>query len=180
MKKVFQYSLFVIGILSLYIFLPTKPNKVDLDVLKVTQQEYNLESKYSILIDYKKSVLKKRLWLIDNTNNEVILNCHVSHAKNSGLLWASKFSNVSGSELSCVGAFKTQGSYESNYGKGKYKIGMRLQGLEKDKNDNCFKRNIVFHTSFPVYSKGCFMTSAKNNKFIIDKTKNGSLVFVLR
>jgi len=137
------------------------------------------KNRYAVLIDYSRPVFQKRLWLVDTKTKKVLLNCHVSHAKNTGFFWPNKYANKSGSELSCTGVFKTLHKYESNYGQGIYKLGLRLQGLDTS-NNNTLKRNIVFHPSFPWWSKGCFMTNEKNNKFIIDKISNGSLVLVLR
>lgn len=180
MKKVARVFL-VLCLLSIsYYYLPTKPTAKQLDRLEdaLKSGEFN-GSQNAVLIDYSKSVIRKRLWLFDLKTRKVILNCHVSHARNSGQLWASVFSNEIGSEFSCIGKFKTLNTYESNYGKGIYKVGLRLKGMELG-NSNTLVRNIVFHTSFPLWSKGCFMTSGKNNKFIIDKLKTGSLVLVIR
>ncbi len=133
---------------------------------------------YAIVIDYTKPVFKKRLWVVDIVTKETIINSHVSHAKKSGWIWANTFSNIIGSEISSKGVFKTLHSYESKHGKGKFKIGMRLKGLENGINNNVLKRNIVFHTSYGLWSAGCFMTSSKINKQIIDLTKNGSILIV--
>ncbi|MCD8518429.1 MAG: murein L,D-transpeptidase catalytic domain family protein, partial [Flavobacterium sp.] len=100
-------------------------------------------------------------------------------ALKSGIIFAGKFSNEVGSNLSCKGTFKTANVYESNYGKGQYKIGLRLIGLDKDINDHTLERNIVFHSSYGFWSSGCFMTPPKINKKIIDLTKNGSMLIVL-
>lgn len=134
--------------------------------------------RYFIIIDYTKNVFSKRLWIWDRETKRVVLNCRVSHALKSGLLNASKFSNEISSELSCTGAFVTLGSYKSSFGEGIYQIGMRIKGLEKGKNDNVLRRNIVFHSGNGLHSEGCFMTSAKNNKKIIDLTQNGCFLYV--
>ena len=180
MKRIVIFFLISLVCLSIYIIWPTSFSKGQLNKLIETSRIEELSnSGHAVLIDYSKPVFKKRLWLIDLRSKKILLNCHVSHARNSGLFWVSKFSNKVGSEFSCTGKFKTSNSYESKYGTGPYKVGLRLEGLDAD-NDNTFKRNIVFHTSFPMWSKGCFMTLEKNNKFIIDNLKMGSLVLVLK
>jgi len=131
-----------------------------------------------IIIDYQRNILQKRLWVWNRKTNTVELHCRVSHAKYSGWLYPTVFSNKIGSELSCTGIFKTGNSYKSQYGNGIYQLGMRIIGLEKDKNDNALARNIVFHSGRIPFSEGCFMTETTNNKKIIDLTKNGCLVYV--
>ena len=181
MKKFFKYLFFVVAVFVIYCFFPTSPSTDLLEELSDIKKEYsthNFNKTYSILIDYNKPIFKKRLWVIDNRNKEVVLNSFVSQAKNTGLIFASDFSNIPKSKKSSFGVFKTLDSYESNYGKGEYKLGMRLKGLQKGINDKVLERNIVFHSSFGLWSEGCFMTSPKTNKKIIDLTKNGSLLFV--
>lgn len=181
MKSILKYLLYSIIIFTIYCFLPTTPGDNFINKVVEIRKEYNYENfskNYSILIDYNKPIFKKRLWVIVNRTNEVVLNSFVSQAKNSGLLFASDFSNVPNSKKSSIGVFKTLGTFESKYGKGKYKLGMQIKGLEKGINDNVTKRNIVFHPSYGLWSEGCFMTSPKTNKKLIDLTNNGSLLVV--
>lgn len=181
MRKIIKYLFLILIAFAIYCFFPTSPSNELLEKLSELKKEYsnqNLNKDYSILIDYNKPIFKKRLWVIDNKTKEVVLNTFVSQAKNSGLIFASDFSNIPQSKKSSIGVFKTLGSYESNYGKGEYKLGMRLKGLQKGINDKVFERNIVFHPSYGLWSEGCFMTSPKTNKKIIDLTKNGSLLYV--
>ncbi len=179
-KLFLRNILYVIGIIAICIFSPTKPEQLVQEAKNELIKHRNLvpKSEYAILIDYKKSILKKRLWVINLNTEEVIVNTHVSHARKSGLLWPDSFSNEVGSEFSCTGVFRTLQAYRSNYGKGENAIGMRVQGLEST-NNNAFTRNIVFHPSYGLYSKGCFMTLPKINKEIIELTKGGSLVYVV-
>lgn len=70
----------------------------------------------------------------------------------------------------------TEESYNGQYG-----LSMKISGLESGINDNAKKRGIIFHGNFqPVYSSGCFITWPSVNKEIIEMTKNGSFVFVLK
>lgn len=136
--------------------------------------------RYAILIDYRKPVYTKRLWVIETKTKKTILNARVSHARRSGFLYARKYSNQPDSRLSCTGAFLTMGDYKSNLGRGKYQIGMQIRGLDKGINDNALMRRIVFHPYWlPFWSSGCFMTYPRINKKIIDTAKNGNMVIVV-
>ena len=141
------------------------------------QKEYhNLirNSDYSILIDYDYPVFRKRLWVINNKTRKIEINTFVSHAFNSGIIYARKFSNTFSSEFSTYGSFLTNSIYTGQYG-----YGMKIDGLEPGINDNAMKRSIVFHSHFfPFYSKGCYMTFPADNKKIINLTKGGSLIYV--
>jgi len=181
MKKSY-YLYAALFIYAIIFYLPCSFDKDNFNLiekeLKTHSKQFN-KPKYAIVIDYSKPFFKKRLWVVDINSKETILNSHVSHAKNSGWFWATEFSNVVGSEYSSKGTFKTLNSYESKHGKGIYKIGMRIKGLNKGVNDNVLKRNIVFHTSYGFWSAGCFMTAPKTNKKIIDLTKNGHILIVI-
>jgi hypothetical protein len=140
--------------------------------------------KYFIIIDYRKDLFSKRLWLYDVKNDDILMNTHVTHALNSGLIYCNKTSNKSGSELSATGSFATGEKYVGNYGRS-----MRIRGLEQT-NSNAFKRAIVFHPNnvkykgfkipswIALYSKGCFALNDKLLDQIIAKTRNGSFIFV--
>lgn len=171
---------FTIIFLSI-IWLPTKPSAALLEKMthhKLLFSDQLNQAEYCILIDYNKAVFKKRLWVIDLQSNEIVIHSHVSHAGKSGLIWPSVFSNKPQSNLSSIGTFKTGNAYESTHGKGEYKIGMRIIGLEPGLNDNVLARNIVFHSSSGFWSAGCFMTQPRMNKAIIDLTKNGNMLYV--
>jgi len=132
---------------------------------------------YVIVIDYRKSILSKRLYLLDMNSKNIVLSSSVSHAWKSGGLYATKFSNRIGTNISCRGNFLT-GS--SRYGKYGYR--MAVKGLDRGVNDNALERAILFHSTKQMKTKwswGCFATPEKINKKIIDKTKNGVLVCVI-
>lgn len=178
--KIIQVVTGLILIAITICFLPTTPGNELLNELKLQRSKFDNESlsdKYSILIDYDMFILKKRLWIIENETNKIILNSHVSHAKKSGWFYVNSTSNTENSKKSSIGAFKTLGTYESKYGTGEYKVGMQIKGLEKH-NNNVTKRSIVFHSSYGLWSEGCFMTFPKTNKEIIDLTKNGTFLYV--
>jgi len=130
---------------------------------------------YLTVIDYTKPVLVKRLWVVELATGKTVLSSHVSHALNSGLLYATNFSNVEGSEMSCSGSFVTQATYQGRFG-----YSLRVQGLDAE-NSNTGRRSIVFHPSpIPLYSHGCWMTTPATNQALINLIKGGSFVYVTR
>ena len=133
---------------------------------------------YVIVIDYKKSIMVQRLYVINVKTNETVISSKVSHAFNSGILFPTNFSNVPGTNKSCYGAFLTGSTVY-----GKFGYSMWVHGQDRGINNNACSRAIIFHpdTKMPtMWSSGCFATSEETNKKIIDLTKNGCLVVVLK
>jgi hypothetical protein len=131
---------------------------------------------YIVLIDYSKPIFQERLYVFDMKKQKIIITSYVSHAFNSGKIYATDFSNIINSKKTSIGAYITLNSY---YGKWGYS--MRLKGVDSCLNTKAEKRNIVFHpnvTDNINYSDGCFMTKNEINKKIIDLVKNGYLVYV--
>ena len=58
---------------------------------------------YLTIVDFSQSSRKKRFYLIDMKNGEMLINTFVSHGKNSGVDMAEKFSNRLNSEQSSLG-----------------------------------------------------------------------------
>lgn len=182
MKK-FLKVCFVLGLLAVsYSFFRSSDSvgetlsKKSLVESNITNDNKELLSKYGndrvIFIDFSKPSYTKRLWVIEG--DSVLLNTYVSHGENSGLYFARKFSNEVGSNMSCVGEFRTLWTYN-----GKHGLSMKIQGLDET-NNNAYDRAIVFHSA-PYATKdflnshgylgrsfGCFATSEEDNKLIID------------
>jgi hypothetical protein len=79
---------------SLFIFKSTQSQEVLIKKAIQLQSKYSVKNtKYAVLIDYSKSIFSKRLFVVDIKNKKIILTSVVSHAKNSGLQYATKFSN---------------------------------------------------------------------------------------
>jgi hypothetical protein len=132
--------------------------------------------RYVTIIDYSKPITAQRLFIVDMKSRRVILRLRVSHAYNSGLLYATEFSNVPGSEKSSLGAYITGGTKYGRFG-----YSMYLKGLDSGVNSNAYMRAIIFHSSKKmktIWSAGCFATDEATNKKIIDLIKGGSLVYV--
>ena len=148
-----------------------------IELAQEIQKKYNVSNnKYVTIINYGKSILSNRLYLVDMQKNEIILRTTVSHAWNSGIVYPTKFSNGKGSNKSSIGAFKTMDSYPGEYG-----YAMRIIGLDGELNNNVMDRFVVFHSNKKMkylWSDGCFATPEEINKKIIDKIKGGTLVYV--
>ena len=128
---------------------------------------------------------KQRLWVIDLKNNIILFQSLVAHGRNSGNEFAGKFSNNPQSYQSSLGFYATGETY---YGKHGYSL--RLDGLEKEINNNARKRAIVIHGADYVSenfikqngrlgrSLGCPSLPMNISKEIIDTIKNKSGLFV--
>jgi hypothetical protein len=137
------------------------------------------------LVDFSQPSTEKRFYLIDIHNREVIYQNYVAHGKNSGTLKACKFSNIIQSYQSSLGFYKTGETYH-----GKHGLSLKLDGLEKGINDMARKRHIVIHQANYAEeafikkhgrlgrSFGCPAIPAANYSFVINKIKDGSLLFI--
>jgi hypothetical protein len=147
-------------------------------VAKKQVAKYNPKRKdYVIIIDYQKNILADRLFVINMKSGEVIISSKVSHAFNSGIMFATDFSNKLGSNKSSKGNYITKGTKYGSFG-----YSMIISGLDKGINDNAQNRSVIFHPDTKMkykWSKGCFATPEETNKKIIDLTKNGCLVCVI-
>ena len=171
------YTLFCLSILLFYPYKNTD-EKFYFTYASAQLKKYNPTRKdYVIVVDYRKSILTERLFLLDIKSNRVILSANVSHAWNSGNLFASDFSNEKNSKKSSKGNYITAGTYF-----GKFGYSMILLGLDKGVNDNAKDRAIIFHSDKKMLTKwswGCFATPDETNKKLIDLTRNGVLVCVI-
>src|ERR1044071_9015933 len=92
------------------------------------------------VIDYSLPSSAKRLWVVDLSTNEVLMNEYVAHGERSGGTWATDFSNRVGSNRSSLGTFVTLNTYRGVRG-----LSLRLMGLEPGINDKALPRGIVIH-----------------------------------
>jgi hypothetical protein len=150
-------------------------------------REKGLASADSILtiIDFTKSSKEKRLYVLDLKKQEVTIQSVVSHGRNSGQEYARNFSNKPRSNQSSLGFYVTRGTYLGGNG-----YSLRLEGTETGINDMAMRRAIVMHgadyaSEAVINSKGylgrslgCPAVPEKINKNIIDKIKEGNVLFV--
>ena len=92
------------------------------------------------LIDFRRSGNENRLWVIDMENEKILFYSLVAHGRNSGDVYATKFSNIPNSNQSSLGFYVTGKTYI-----GKHGISLILHGAEKGFNDQAESRSIVMH-----------------------------------
>lgn len=103
--------------------------------------EYNVERKNILtVIDYSLPSNEKRLWVFDLNQKKLLFNTYVSHGIRSGTLLTNYFSNKNDSKASSIGVYKTDKSYYGREG-----LSLRLEGLDRNFNDNANSRSIVMH-----------------------------------
>jgi hypothetical protein len=137
------------------------------------------------IIDYSKPSNTERFFVIDINSGKMLYKSLVAHGRNSGLKYASSFSNKKYSYKSSIGFFLTGETYY-----GKHGFSLRLNGLEKDINDNALERAIVIHSASYVTeeyikkygrlgrSHGCPALPVFNYENIVDTIKNKTCLFI--
>lgn len=146
----------------------------------------NIKKKNIItIIDYSKPSSEKRFFVIDIEERKLLYSCFVAHGKNSGENIAIGFSNKPNSLQSCLGFFLTAETYIGENG-----YSMKLDGLEKNINDNARSREIVIHGADYVSQEyinkygrlgrswGCPALPLELSREIIDRISNGSCLFI--
>lgn len=93
---------------------------------------------YITIIDFRQPSTQKRMYLL-NMQTGAVERYLVAHGVNTGVKWATDFSNVNGSRKSSLGFILTGELY-----RGKYGLSMRMDGLES-RNSNVRRRAIVMH-----------------------------------
>jgi hypothetical protein len=92
------------------------------------------------IVDFRMSANNKRLWVIDLSKKKALFHSLAAHGKNSGNVFARKFSNTPNSNQSSLGFYVTGKTYI-----GKHGISLKLHGMEKGINDMAEARAIVMH-----------------------------------
>jgi hypothetical protein len=137
------------------------------------------------IIDFSQPSNKKRLYVLDLANKQILFNSLVAHGRNSGKLWTNSFSNSLSSLKSSAGFYVTGETYMGDNG-----YSLRLDGLEKNINDNARTRSIVMHGApyvdqssinalgFLGRSWGCPAIPESLHKAIINTIKDGTCLFI--
>lgn len=148
-------------------------------------QERNLSTGILSVIDFTKPSNEKRLWVIDVKSGKVLHHTLVAHGKNSGEVYATRFSNTIDSKQSSLGVFVTGSTYIGNNG-----LSLKPYGVQPGINDLAEKRSIVIHSAEYVsdqYIKrtgrlgrsfGCPAIPVKDHKKIINTLANGSCLYI--
>ena len=137
------------------------------------------------VVDFSKRSDQKRFFVIDMKHRKLMFQSLVAHGRNSGLEYATSFSNEVDSHKSSLGFYVTLSTYSGDHG-----YALKLKGCEKGFNNKAYDRSIVIHGSeyvteqflksngFLGRSFGCPALPQKINKKIIDVIKNGSCLFL--
>ena len=137
------------------------------------------------IIDFSQPSNQKRLYVIDLNKKKLLFQSLVAHGRGTGTLWATSFSNEISSYQSSPGFYVTEGTYRGHNG-----YSLRLDGLEKNINDNALSRSIVMHGAPYVNqssinklgylgrSEGCPALPRTVAKRIINTIKGGTCLFI--
>lgn len=137
------------------------------------------------VVDFSLSANQKRMWVIDLSQKKILFNTLVAHGRNTGNEFAETFSNRPESNQSSLGFYATGEIYH-----GKHGMSLKLDGLERGKNDNARNRAVVVHGADYVSEKfikqnsrlgrsqGCPAIPVELTKEIITTIKDKSCLFI--
>jgi hypothetical protein len=137
------------------------------------------------IVDFSQPSNKKRLYVIDLNNYQLLYHTFVAHGMKSGRAMAQSFSNKPSSEKSSLGFYVTGAAYKGTNG-----YSLRLTGVEKGINDHAMDRGIVIHGAdyvcegliesqgFIGRSFGCPAVAQEVSQELIDLLKGGSCLFI--
>jgi hypothetical protein len=136
------------------------------------------------IIDYTKPSVEKRFFVIDLHSRSILYKTYVAHGKNSGDMYANRFSNKAQSHESALGFYITGNTYIGSQG-----YSLQMHGIDTGYNENAAKRAIVIHGAryatvqyIKLYGRlgrsfGCPALPPDITTPIIDLIKEGTLIF---
>jgi hypothetical protein len=149
------------------------------------QQQGSLQNNLLTVIDFSLPSTEERLWVIDMSCLRIVLKSLVAHGRNSGLAYATDFSNENESFKSSLGFYLTGEVYN-----GKHGVSLRLDGLEFGINHKARERAVVLHGADYVNEKlaqkqgyigrslGCPAVPISVHLQLIQLIKNKSCLFI--
>ena len=150
---------------------------------KLAKQGKLSNSNILTVCDFSQPSNSKRLYIIDVRNFKVLLNTYVAHGKNSGDVYAQRFSNQAKSLKSSLGFYVTGNTYFGQNG-----LSLKLSGQDRGYNDKAEARAIVVHGASYIgdewlggkmgRSFGCPAVPLRYASKVIDLIKNGSCLFI--
>ena len=140
--------------------------------------------RYLTICDLSQSSRKKRLYVVDLENKELVLNTWVAHGRNSGGEFATRFSNKPSSLQSSLGFYITGNLYTGEHG-----LSLRVNGMEPGFNDKAYRRAVVIHgadyigagmpgNARPGRSYGCPAVPREVSGTLVNTIKEGSCLFI--
>ena len=192
-KKAFEVKMVIKQALTLYDSMKLEKSGLNQKAFEYAWRGYHnllktgqLKKSYVLTVcDFTQSSSNKRMYVIDVAHKKLLFNTYVSHGMNSGIEYATSFSNRANSFKSSLGFFVTSKTYFGRNG-----LSLKVKGLEKGFNDLAAKRHIVLHGSdyiSPQYLKdngemgrslGCAAIPNAMSPRIIKTIRNGSCLFV--
>ncbi len=192
-KKAFEVKMVIKQALTMYDSMKLDQSGLNQKAFEYAWRGYHnllkqgrLKKSYVLTVcDFTQASSSKRLYVIDVEHKKLLYNTYVSHGMNSGVEYATSFSNKANSFKSSLGFFVTSKTYFGRNG-----LSLKVQGLEKGYNDLAAKRHIVLHGSdyiSPEYLKnngemgrslGCAAMPNAMSPKIIKTIKNGSCLFI--
>lgn len=148
-------------------------------------EQGHVEKEILTIIDFSLSSKEKRMWVLDMKNNEVLINSVVSHGKNTGEEFATKFSNTLNSLQSSLGFYVTGETYMGGNG-----YSLFIDGMEEEFNSRARERYVVIHGAAYANpeviknlgrlgkSYGCPAVPTAITKEFIDTIKDKSVVYI--
>jgi hypothetical protein len=192
-KKAFEVKMVIKQALTMYDSMKLEKSGLNQKAFEYAWRGYHnlmkqgkIKKSYVLTVcDFTQSSRNKRLYVIDVTHSKLLFNTYVSHGMNSGVEYATSFSNRANSFKSSLGFFVTSKTYFGRNG-----LSLKVRGLEKGFNDRAAKRHIILHGSdyiTPQYLKdngemgrslGCAAMPNVMSPKIIKTIKNGSCLFI--
>ena len=168
MKKILYIILAVIAlIITINLFITSE---IDYSVgeLKNYCKQHSLSQRYAVIVDFGKHSGTHRLFVIDLDKNEVIARSLCAHGAGGSTALTPSFSNVIGSNSSCLGHFKITAKSKMNY-------------RDMDIVNNICKYGI-YPIPLPVHrliSSGCFAIDAGTMEIIGNLMEQETLPILL-
>ena len=192
-KKAFEVKMVIQQALTLYDSMKLDESGLDQKAFEYAWRGYHNLLKAGLLkrtdvltvCDFTQKSSNKRMYVIDVAHKKLLFNTYVSHGMNSGVEYATSFSNKANSFKSSLGFFITTKTYLGRNG-----LSLKVKGIEKGYNDLAAKRHIVLHGAdyiSPDYLKangemgrslGCTAMPNIMSPKIIRTIKNGSCLFI--
>jgi len=192
-KKAFEVKMVIQQALTLYDSMQLGKSGLDQKAFEYAWRGYHnllktgkLKRKNILTVcDFTQKSSNKRMYVIDVAKRKLLFNTYVSHGMNSGVEYATSFSNRANSFKSSLGFFITSKTYLGRNG-----LSLKVNGIEKGYNDQAAKRHIVLHGAdyiSPEYlrdngemgrSLGCTAMPTTMSPKIIRTIRDGSCLFI--